>query len=512
MAVRFSLFALVLAGWTAAAVAQPVLPTDFVHDVLATNLRRPTGFASLPDGRHLIIEQRTAHVKVLAAGAVATIATIPDVRADTSERGLLGVDVDPKWPARPYVYLYYTSSKTPTAHLLRLTASGDLSNPTSTNVSLADPLRILDDIPSATQNHKAGTVRFGPGGKLYLSLGDDGTPCSAQSIDDLRGCILRLDVSKLPASGAGPVSKASLVPPGNPFAGPTDNARLTFAYGLRNPFRLNVDPKTGHLYIGDVGAALMEEFDEAHGGENFGWPWLEGTVAGPGCGPNPPTSTPPLATLLRTEGQSVIAFGFYRNRTGAPHNFGLAYEGSAFYADFYTGLVRRMRHDGHGWTAAPQVTGQPNPTDWCTGTPFVTQADVGTDGAIYFTNLVGGSMHRIRYVPRLPRFTSATTAFVGAPHTLTIERDAGDLAIFYISLAADDPRPLERHFGMLELHPSAFSFAGKRLDASGKADITLPVVPHALLGHTVHFQAVVVSGPDAFLSPRHTVSIAPPRR
>ncbi len=509
---RILLFALALAGCAATAAAQPALPKDFVHDVLVTNLARPTGFTTLPDGRHLIIEQRTAHVKVLAAGVVATIATIPNVRADTSERGLLGVEVDPKWPTRPYVYLYYTSSKSPTAHLIRMTATGDVANPTSTNLMLVSPYCIIDDIPSATQNHKGGTVRFGPGGMLFLSLGDDGTPCTAQSIDDLRGCILRLDVSKLPTTGTGPAPKSLLVPPENPFRGPSVNARLTFAYGLRNPFRFNVDPKTGRLYIADVGEALMEEFDEAEGGENFGWPWLEGTVAGPGCGPNPPKTTPPLATLLRTEGQSVIAFGLYRNRTGAPHNFGLAYEGCAFYGDFYTGLVRRLRHDGNGWIAAPQVPGQPTAADWCTGSPFVSQADIGADGALYLTNLVGGSMHRIRYVPRLPRFTSPTIATSGTRHALTLERDPGDLAIFYVALGADAPRPVERHFGMLELGERGFSFAGMRLDTHGRGTITLPPVPHELVGHTVHFQAVVVSGPDAFISPRHAVTIEYPRR
>ena len=135
------------------------------------------------------------------------------------------------------------------------TVTGDLADPASTNLALGTRSTTSSPTSRTTpSNHNGGSLRFGIDGKLYLSIGDDASGCAAQDISSSLGCVWRIDVSNLPGAGAGPPAKSTLIPAGNPFAGPTDNARLVWCHGLRNPFRFHIDSVTGYLYIADVGA------------------------------------------------------------------------------------------------------------------------------------------------------------------------------------------------------------------------------------------------------------------
>src|SRR4029077_12540145 len=81
--------------------------------------------------------------------------------------------------------------------------------------------------------HNGGTLRFGPDGMLYVSIGDDANACAAQDTSSLKGVLLRMDVSHLPAGGGGPPDRALLVPPDNPYATSSNvDRRLVWAMGL----------------------------------------------------------------------------------------------------------------------------------------------------------------------------------------------------------------------------------------------------------------------------------------
>src|SRR5207244_4007327 len=86
-------------------------PPDF-SDALVTNLDNPTALAFTPD-RRLLITQQTGQLRVYAGGALlATPAldlTVGDkICNDTNtERGLLGVAIDPQFSANHAIYLYY---------------------------------------------------------------------------------------------------------------------------------------------------------------------------------------------------------------------------------------------------------------------------------------------------------------------------------------------------------------------------------------------------------------------
>ena len=399
-----------LAVLAAAGVAQNV-PTNFVVDTLVSSgLQAAHDFAFLPDGR-VLFANRGGAVQVWAGnGSPVTIGTVPNVETG-SERGLLSIASDPDFPTNGYVYVWWSSSLDAFMHLDRFTCTGDLANPNSTSLSFSSASRrvILDSAPDSAFNHNGGSVRFGPDGRLYLSIGDDASACTAQNTSSKRGCLLRMDVGGLgPAPGTSEPPYATLDPGDNPNSASSGFERLVIAHGLRNPFRMEIDQLTGNCYIGDVGQTTAEEYSEyvytpgALSLVNFGWPWREGSGSGPtSCGGSAPAGmVGPIASVSSSAWDSVMGGPRYRNQ-GGPYDFGSSYEGDAFFLDYFSGQVRRLTFNG-SWQAAAPAPGQPNGTDWGTGFVGTVSMRQGPDGGIWFLQHPstypnsGGSLKRIR--------------------------------------------------------------------------------------------------------------------
>src|SRR5438477_11187694 len=88
--------------------------------------------------------------------------------------------------------------------------------------------------------------------------------------------MLRMRVNGLEENVTGRVTRDLITPYDNPFSTPDTNARLVWAYGLRNPWRYELDPYTGKIYTAEVGASTYEEIDEILPGDYLGWPYREG--------------------------------------------------------------------------------------------------------------------------------------------------------------------------------------------------------------------------------------------
>ena len=371
--------------------AQATLPTDFVDSAFAGGLDFPSGFTFLPDGRVLVVEQRSARVRLFVGGALAAIdpvATLPGIVSSGGEQGLLGIAVDPGWPTRPYLYVHCDNAGTSTIRISRYTAAGDLSftGSGSLTVDPASRYDLLNDAPDVASNHNGGTVRFGLDGMLYASLGDDAS-CGAQDTVSLRGVVLRLDVSRLPAGPGGPAPRALITPANNPFVGGANaNKRLVWAFGLRNPFRFQVDSFDGSLWVGDVGQSTYEEIDHVvAGGHNFGWPAYEANSPGPLNCPGAVRGDDPAYFYDRTGfTASVISAGTYRRPASATSGFPLAYEGNVFLSDYYKGFLRRLVPSGGTWVIASPVAGQPETGNWALGLQNVSDWAVGPDGALWY--------------------------------------------------------------------------------------------------------------------------------
>lgn len=393
---------------TAPICAQAV-PTGFTIDTLvATGLQAPHDFCFLPDGRALIAN-RAGLVQLYAGAGVTTVGTVPNVQT-SSEQGLLSIAADPNFPSNGYVYVWYASSTDTFLHLDRFTCTGDLANPASSNLTFAAASRrvILGTNPDVAFNHNGGSTRFGPDGMLYQSMGDDASSCTAQSQTSAAGCIMRLDVSALPAGPSTVLPALSSLDPGNNpnSANNSDISQLIIAHGLRNPFRMEIDPVTGNLYIGDVGQNAVEEYDEYVYQTplplvNYGWPWREGNSAYSTCSGSMPGVSAPIVAIPQTGGWASVMGGPRYRSLGGAFDFGAAYDGSAFYFDYFAGDLRRLVNTGT-WVPAPAVPGQPNPTNWGTGFVAVPSLRQGPDGGLWFVQhsgtygTSGGFLKRLR--------------------------------------------------------------------------------------------------------------------
>lgn len=432
-----------LAMSAGASGAAPVVPTDFTDQLIYSTMDRPVGMAFLPDGRLLIVELKTAKVRMLVGGTLGAfdpLVTVDSVQAAEEEQGLLSIAIDPRWPDKPYVYMHYTALGQ-TLRISRFTAQGDLDAPASGNLSL-DPLSrrdLIRDIDDLQGTHNGGTLRFGPDSMLYFSVGEDAFACQAIDSTRFHGVIARMDVRALPDS-PGPPDKALLVPADNPFAShPNLNLRLTWALGLRNPFRFHIDRATGRLFIADVGWIYYEEVNIADApGLDFGWPYYEGTqvYVTNECGPlQPPGLSPPAFQYGRADfcplpnpqdcAASIISGGVYRRNPVAPYAFPAEYDGDYFFSDYYGGILRRIKDTAGTWSLAPPVAGQPSTVDWGRGYNEVTDYAQGPDGAIYYLRMGNGhtagtgEVRRIQHASGNVSVPSQKTAEVSfAPYPL----------------------------------------------------------------------------------------------
>ncbi len=147
-------------------------------------------------------------------------------------------------------------------------------------------------------SHNGGALAFGPDGHLYVSLGDGAFSVAprraAERTDVLLGKVLRLDVRELPYR----------IPDDSPFAGVPGARGEIWALGLRNPWRMSFDRRTGDLYVGDVGQTRWEEVHRVPagvGGLDFGWPRMEGVACVGACAG--PTGEAPVLVYGREDGE-----------------------------------------------------------------------------------------------------------------------------------------------------------------------------------------------------------------
>jgi len=135
-------------------------------------------------------------------------------------------------------------------------------------------------------NHNAGQLGFNPlavpgdtdFGLLYMGFADGGNggdPLSlAQNRSAAFGKILRID-----PLGNNSTSGKYGIPANNPFAndGNPNTLGEIYAWGVRNPQRFSWDPKTGNMFVADIGQGTVEEISLVRAGTNLGWNKWEGS-------------------------------------------------------------------------------------------------------------------------------------------------------------------------------------------------------------------------------------------
>jgi glucose/arabinose dehydrogenase len=503
----FAAFAIVghiIASLMAECWAQSTLVpgSGFVEETILSDLPPATAVAFGPeDRRYLALKEGIVRV---AKGGTLLSTPFIDISAMTNrrtDRGLGGIALDPQFPARPYVYLFFTydppellaDDTTPrVSRLIRVQADaakdynvalpgtmevilGKNSTAQNTASRLAVGTTILPEpascmtgltmdgppiencLPSDELSHSAGTLIFGSDGYLYASHGDGSsyngatkTSLRSQMLDSLSGKVLRID----PNTGHGV--------PGNPFydaTNPGSNGSRVWSLGMRNPFRITVNPATGQVYQGDVGTSSWEEVNSGKG-TNHGWPCYEGgntTNSTIGTGTTLSLVNTAFKEFSRTSafcgalysaglgavtaplfsykhpvdangkdlGASVTGVAFYSGST-----YPAKYRGSLFIADYAQRSIRYLTFDQNGF---PTVNAFANETSASAGP---VQLTIGPDTNLYaiFLDLVTRKSQLRRY-----RYTGSSNT----PPTVVLKANpvAGSipLAVSFSTAGTNDP-------------------------------------------------------------------------
>lgn len=187
--------------------------------------------------------------------------------------------------------------------------------------------------------HDGGDLAFGPDGMLYLTTGDGSTDSDAhvsgQTLDDLLGAVLRIDVRI-----AGD-EKPYRIPADNPFVDRPGARPEIWAYGLRNPWRMCIDQQSGQVWVGVNGQDLWETAHLVRPGENYGWSVYEGShpfFPNRQLGPTP--HVPPTIEHPHSEFRSLTGGVVYRGARWPE------LDGAYIYGDYSTGQIWGALHDG----------------------------------------------------------------------------------------------------------------------------------------------------------------------
>ncbi len=309
---------LALATVGPASLAAALLPTGFAESLVVTDLDSPTAIEALPDGRILVAQQGGRVLLVPAEGGPATqILSLPTINAQ-AERGLLGVVAHPSFADNGQFYLYYSTNQGGLhERISRFRLEG---NEVVGGETVLVDFAVYED----AIYHAGGAMRFGHDDTLYVGVGDHLQQETPQDLGSAFGKIHRF----LPDGG---------IPADNPFAG-GGGGRLPsiWAYGLRNPYSLEIDAATGELYINDVGESTWEEINIGVAGGDYGWPDSEGAAVGPG-------EEGPVYAYRHTQGRCAITGGASYPAGGS---FPSTYWGKYFFTDFCAGWVQTLARPG----------------------------------------------------------------------------------------------------------------------------------------------------------------------
>jgi len=277
------------------------LATQYADDleisVVADDFDMITAIELLPDGR-MLISEKEGRLWIQGADKKRVLAgTIP---VDTiAARGLLNVIVHPDFSDNRRLFIYYSAKDAPDNDKHRV-ASIELGKD---DRLLMSSLKILvRGIYGSEGFEQGGGLVVGKDRKLYIGVGDGGcrsglpaeppyTPTNyfATCLSNANGKILRVNLDGSIPEDNPLVNVESVAACGrecgdNPWEqGQAPPRKDIFVWGVRNPWRLWIDPKTDNLWFVDDGEITHEEVNvvTAAGSRHFGWPWREGAAGHP---------------------------------------------------------------------------------------------------------------------------------------------------------------------------------------------------------------------------------------
>ncbi len=279
-------------------------------------LSQPIGIVFIAPGDAFVLEKASGQVKRVVNGIVQAAPVLDLAVNSNSERGLLSLVLHPNFPSTPDVFIRWTESSTAADSTVvsevpllgnrvdRFTWNGSTLTLAQNLIQLRS--RQSDNIPvpghpgtannNENGNHNGGVMKFGPDGKLYIFMGDQGRRgwlqnlpngpfLEAPFVDDtfggpapdnahLSGVVLRLNID-------------GTAPADNPFfaAGASiggeagANIQKIFSYGHRNGFGMAFDPLGSALWVTENGDDSFSELNRVVPGMNGGWIQIAGPLS-----------------------------------------------------------------------------------------------------------------------------------------------------------------------------------------------------------------------------------------
>ncbi|MBC8357254.1 MAG: PQQ-dependent sugar dehydrogenase [Planctomycetes bacterium] len=305
-------------------------------------LRRPVVITNAGDGSNRMFfatQQGVIHV-IPNDSSVEKTATFLDIESQVvyndkeNEEGMLGLAFHPAYEQNGEFFVYYTTTDAPhTSVVSRFRVSKH-------NPNQADPEseEELLRVKQPYWNHNGGALAFGPGGYLYIALGDGGSGNdphgNGQNLETLLASILRINVDRKDEG------KNYSIPKDNPFVRRERARSEIWAYGLRNVWGMSFDRETGQLWAADVGQKLWEEINLITRGGNYGWNLREAKHKFGNNGSEASDELiDPIWEYHHEIGKSITGGSVYRGKK-LPDLVG-AY----LYADYVSGRVWALRYD-----------------------------------------------------------------------------------------------------------------------------------------------------------------------
>jgi glucose/arabinose dehydrogenase len=395
-----------------------------------------TDFRWLPDGR-MVILRKTGEVTVrLIGGSLASAGSFSVDMA--SEKGLLGVAVDPQFATNQRLYFYYSAAAavggTDSSRNRVVVRTLNAMNQLGSESTLLENLR-------GPANNDGGGLEIGADGLLYVGVGDSGCNSGVGpggTVTNFYGTCLANG-----GAGNGKILRIGLdgsIPADNPLVGTTNvtacggscgaaidpgvlgTARSDiYAWGFRNPWRLWNDPVTGRLWVGDVGEVSFEEIDIVEPGRHHGWPWREADQGYPvtkchdvriGTGPGdvPIMDQDCVGPVYRCQHANVNAPGIDAGCTSITGgqivdscDWPDAFRGKYFFADNVTNVVWAITPNG----TRTGIVGARQDFATIDGGPVTLRT--GPDGALYIASIGLGRIVRIAPTPPTVCVTTTTT-------------------------------------------------------------------------------------------------------